>query len=119
MKFKKIGLDVLLSELADLPSEWMDDEARHLVAGIPAVVERIRSIGPELDAAAIATLLKEQPLALDVLRLLAAEARSRWRTASATHSAESGAAGTLSACSHANHRMRWRQRSPRSGWRSG
>ena len=73
MKFQKIGLDVLLSELADLPSEWMDDEARHLVAGIPAVLERIRVIGPELDASALATLLKEQPLALDILRLLAAE----------------------------------------------
>ncbi|HEX9983911.1 MAG TPA: DpnII family type II restriction endonuclease [Thermoanaerobaculia bacterium] len=73
MKFKKIGLDILLRELADLPSTWMDDEARHLVAGIPAVVERIRASGPELDAAALATLLKEQPLALDVLRLLAAE----------------------------------------------
>ena len=73
MKFKKIGLDVLLGELADLPSEWMDEEARHLVAGIPAVVERIRAIGPELDATALAMLLKEHPLALDVLRLLAAE----------------------------------------------
>jgi hypothetical protein len=73
MKFRKIGLDVLLGELADLPAEWMDDEARHLVAGIPAVVERIRAIGAELDAAALAILLKEQPLALDVLRLLAAE----------------------------------------------
>jgi hypothetical protein len=73
MKFKKIGLDVLLGELADLPSEWMDDEAQLLVAGIPAVVERIRAIGTELDATAVAKLLKEQPLALDVLRLLAAE----------------------------------------------
>jgi hypothetical protein len=73
MKFRKIGLDVLLSELADLPSDWMDDDARHLVAGIPAVVERIRAIGPELDAVTLAALLKEQPLALDVLRLLAAE----------------------------------------------
>jgi hypothetical protein len=51
----------------------MDDEARHLVSEIPAVVERIRAVGPELDAAAFAELLKEQPLALDVFRLLAAE----------------------------------------------
>ncbi|HEX7153183.1 MAG TPA: DpnII family type II restriction endonuclease [Thermoanaerobaculia bacterium] len=75
MKFKKIGLDVLLSEIADLPSEWMDDEARHLVAGIPAVLERLRTIGPALDATGLATVLKEEPLALDVLRLLAGEAQ--------------------------------------------
>lgn len=73
MKFQKIGLDLLLGELADLPSEWMDDQARHLVAEIPAVIERIRAIGPEMNAGALATLLKEQPVALDVLRLLAAE----------------------------------------------
>ncbi|HYK01959.1 MAG TPA: DpnII family type II restriction endonuclease [Thermoanaerobaculia bacterium] len=73
MKFTKIGLDLLLSELADLPSEWLDDEARHLVSVIPAVVERIRTIGPAIDTTALKTLLTEQPLALDVLRLLAGE----------------------------------------------
>lgn len=73
MRFAKIGLDLLLAELADLPSEWMDDEARRLVAAIPALIERIRGNGPSLDAAALVTLLREEPLALDVLRLLAAE----------------------------------------------
>ena len=73
MRFTKIGLDLLLTELADLPSEWMDDEARRLVAEIPAMVERIQAIGPLLDENALATLLAAQPLALDVLRLMAAE----------------------------------------------
>jgi len=73
MRFTKIGLDLLLAELADLPSEWLDDEARRLVAQIPAVVERIRAIGPAIDAISLAQLLAEQPLALDVLRLLAGE----------------------------------------------
>jgi hypothetical protein len=59
MKFTKIGLDLLLSELADLPSEWQDDEARHLVSVIPDVVERIRAIGPDIDAPALATLLAD------------------------------------------------------------
>jgi len=35
MKFRKIGLDLVLSELADLPSEWLDDEGRRLVAELP------------------------------------------------------------------------------------
>jgi DpnII restriction endonuclease len=73
MRFTKIGLELLLTELADLPSEWQDDEARRLVAQIPAVIARIRTIGPAIDAAALTTLLAEQPLALDILRLLAAE----------------------------------------------
>jgi hypothetical protein len=73
MRFTKVGLDLLLGELADLPSEWMDDEARRLVAEIPAMVERIRAVGPLLDESALTRLLAEQPLALDVIRLLAAE----------------------------------------------
>ena len=73
MRFTKIGLDLLLAELADLPSEWQDDEARRLVAQIPAIIASIRARGADLDAAALGKLLVEQPLALDVIRLLAAE----------------------------------------------
>jgi len=72
MRFRKIDLDLLLTELADLPAEWMDDDARHLVGEIPAVVERIRAIGPAFDVAAFSRLLREHPFALDVLRLIAA-----------------------------------------------
>jgi hypothetical protein len=73
MKFTKIGLDLLLSELADLPSEWLDDEGRRLVSELPVVIERVRAIGPTIDAPALATLLREHPQALDVLRLIAGE----------------------------------------------
>lgn len=73
MKFKKIGLELLLTELADLPSEWLDDEGRRLVSEVPVVVERIRAIGAEIDAGALAALLQEHPQALDVLRLIAGE----------------------------------------------
>jgi len=61
MKFKKISLDLLLSELADLPSEWLDDEGRRLVSEVPVVIERIRAIGPMIDEAALATLLHQHP----------------------------------------------------------
>ncbi|HEX6095211.1 MAG TPA: DpnII family type II restriction endonuclease [Thermoanaerobaculia bacterium] len=73
MRFAKISLDLLLSELGDLPSEWMDEEARRLVHAIPALLGRIRTKGPQLDATALADLIREEPLALDVLRLIAAE----------------------------------------------
>lgn len=45
MRFAKIGLDLLLAELADLPSEWMDDEARRLVAAIPALMCDVHRVG--------------------------------------------------------------------------
>jgi len=51
MKFKKINLDILLAELGDLPSEWLDDEGRHLVSEVPTVVDRIRAVGPTIDEA--------------------------------------------------------------------
>ena len=73
MKFKKIGLDLLLTELADLPSEWLDDEGRRLVSEVPVVIEHLRALGATIDAVTLATLLRERPLALDVLRLIAGE----------------------------------------------
>lgn len=73
MRFTKTGLDAILTELADLPSQWMDDEARHLVASIPAAVERFRAIGPAISGADLTTVLREEPLALDIVRLLAGE----------------------------------------------
>lgn len=73
MRFAKIDLDLLLTELSNLPSEWMDDEARRLVAEIPATVERILAIGQFITAADLATLLSQHPMTLDVLRLLAGE----------------------------------------------
>jgi hypothetical protein len=73
MKFKRIGLDLLLSELADLPSEWLDDDGRRLISEVPVVIERIHAIGPTIDEASLTTLLREHPQALDVLRLIAGE----------------------------------------------
>jgi hypothetical protein len=73
MRFTKIGLDLLNTELADLPSEWMDDEARVLVAEIPAILDRFRTIAADITADQLAKLLQEQPLTLDVLRLLCGE----------------------------------------------
>jgi hypothetical protein len=73
MKFKKTDLDHLLAELSDLPSEWLDDEGRHLVSEVPVVMQRIRAIGPTIDEIALTTLIREHPQALDVLRLIAGE----------------------------------------------
>jgi len=71
MKFEQVDLDLLLAELSDLPSEWLDDESRHLIAEIPAIVARLRAIGPNVTADDLAALLRQEPLTLDVFRLLA------------------------------------------------
>jgi hypothetical protein len=73
MKFTKVGLDLLLTEIADLPSDWMDDDARRLIAEIPATVERFREIGPQITADDLERLLADHPMTLDVLRLLTGE----------------------------------------------
>jgi hypothetical protein len=70
MRFEQVSLDLLLAELSDLPSEWLDGESRHLIAEIPAIVDRLRAFGPEVSAEDLAQVLREQPLALDVCRLL-------------------------------------------------
>jgi len=73
MKFGNVDLGTLLGEIANLPSDWMDDDARLLVSEIPAVVEDLRTIGPTVDAAALERVLRTHPRALDVLRLVAGE----------------------------------------------
>ena len=73
MKFTKIDLDLLLSELTEISSEWLDDEGRRLLSAVPAIIERLRELGPVVDGAAVAALLKEFPPALDVVRLIAGE----------------------------------------------
>ncbi|HVE72168.1 MAG TPA: hypothetical protein VNI54_12435 [Thermoanaerobaculia bacterium] len=70
MKFEQVDVDLLLSALADLPSEWQDDESRRVIEAIPHIVDRLRTIGPEITAADLAALLREQSIALDVFRLL-------------------------------------------------
>ncbi|MDQ6799351.1 MAG: type II restriction endonuclease [Acidobacteriota bacterium] len=73
MKFAKIGIDLLLTELAGLPSEWMDDEARRVVPLIPLIVQRLRDAGPEIAPNILAEMLSEEPSTLDILRLLTGE----------------------------------------------
>ena len=70
MRFEKVGIDLLLAELADLPSEWMDAEARRLVPQIPVVIADLRRSGPSIHANALARLLADHEGALDILRLL-------------------------------------------------
>jgi hypothetical protein len=73
MKFSKVGLSDLFAEIADLPSDWLDDEAKLLVAEIPILTERFRQAGNAIDVTLLATILHEHPLALDVLRLITGE----------------------------------------------
>lgn len=70
MKLTRIGMDLLLTELADLPSEWMDDEARRVVPLIPVIVQRLRDTGREISLDRLAEMLVAEPLTLDILRLL-------------------------------------------------
>ena len=75
MKFTKIDLDLLLGELTDLPSEWLDDEGRRVLSEVPSIIEFIRELGGNIDTETLATLLEQHPFALDVLRLISGESQ--------------------------------------------
>jgi len=69
MQFDKISLDDLVGELAELPSDWMDDQARELVVHIRQSVEELRLLGRPIQAADLADALRDDVQFLDVCRL--------------------------------------------------
>lgn len=73
MRFSRVDVQQLLTEFTNLQSDWMDDEARAVASRIPIVVQRVRALGDTFTRETVATLLHDEPLALDVFRLLAGE----------------------------------------------
>lgn len=69
MKFQKIGLDELLGELGELPAEWMDPQAREVVAEVRSATQSLRELKRPISESDLASLLKEDPNFLDVCRL--------------------------------------------------
>jgi hypothetical protein len=51
MKFQKIGLDELLGELGELPAEWMDPQAREVVAEIRSATQSLRELERPISTA--------------------------------------------------------------------
>lgn len=69
MRFDKITLDELLAELGELPSDWLDEKARDLVAYVQRSVEHLRALGRPVTSDDLTEALEEKPEFLDVCRL--------------------------------------------------
>jgi hypothetical protein len=69
MRFRQVTLEDLLGELSELPSDWMDDTARGVVAQIHVAGQVLRKVGSEITDEDLAGLLGDNPEFLDVCRL--------------------------------------------------
>lgn len=75
MKLEKITLDSLLDELNELPSDWMDDRARDVVALVKVASEELRHAKRPITSGVLAGLLGRDPDFLDVCRLFLAKSQ--------------------------------------------
>ncbi len=75
MKFQKIGLDDLLGELGELPAEWLDAQAREVVAEVRSATQTLRGLERPISESALASLLRDIPNFLDVCRLFLGKAQ--------------------------------------------
>ncbi len=71
MQFRKITLDELLSELTELPADWMDDTGLQLIGELKVAVNKLRLLDRPLTQSDLAERLNENELFLDVARLFA------------------------------------------------
>lgn len=69
MHFDKVRLDVLLGELAELPSDWMDTQAADLVVQLRASVETLRRLRRPVTTEDLTAAMRDSPEFLDVCRL--------------------------------------------------
>ncbi len=73
MKFKKVDLETLLSEVRELPADWLDDLGRELVKSVSSSVKHLRIVRDNLEINYVANLLRKDPLFIDVCRLFFGE----------------------------------------------
>jgi DpnII restriction endonuclease len=73
MKFTPVTLDGLIGEISALASNAVDDVARATIERLPAIVDRLRSLGRTPDVSDLTRLLEDEPISLDVFRLFMAE----------------------------------------------
>jgi len=69
MKFPKLHLEEVLRELAELPSNWIDEKGRALVDEIRRSVEGLRKLKVKPTATVLEAALAENAAFLDVCRL--------------------------------------------------
>lgn len=69
MQFQKITLEDLLSELTELPAEWMDDLARELLVELRLSVGALRKLGRPVTRQDLADRLRASATFVDVARL--------------------------------------------------
>lgn len=71
MKFTKVGLQQLLSEVVELPAEWLDDAGREVLMAIRASMERLSTEGAGASSGeTVRECLGSIPRFLDVCRLV-------------------------------------------------
>lgn len=75
MQFERIHLDDLLGELSELPSDWMDDKARDVVAEIGASARELRKMAQPATVDDLERLLDANSEFLDVCRLFLGESQ--------------------------------------------
>lgn len=63
----RLTLEELLKQIERIPAEWLNEVGQQVVEAIPRVIGRIGKRSP--DRALVEELLREEPYALDVLRL--------------------------------------------------
>ncbi len=69
MQFQKVTLEKLLSELTELPAEWMDELAQKVVDQLRLSVGALRNLDRPVSASDLAEQLQESDTFLDVARL--------------------------------------------------
>lgn len=69
MRFEQVSLNDLLGEIRELPSDWMDEKAREVVAQIQLSGRELRKAGQEITAEDLTRLLEGNGEFLDVCRL--------------------------------------------------
>jgi hypothetical protein len=69
MDFQKITIEILISELGELPSDWMDPTAHKLVQLLMGSVARLKRLKRPVSTEDLTSLLEEAPTFLDVCRL--------------------------------------------------
>ncbi|NLE59139.1 MAG: hypothetical protein GX616_12315 [Planctomycetes bacterium] len=73
MRLQKVNLKQILAELGDLPSDWMDDQARELIHVIRDSLSSLRRLKHAPAVTDLAAMLEHNPAFLDVCRLLMGE----------------------------------------------
>lgn len=85
MKFSKVDLQQILSEIRELPAQALDEQGAKVVEALPHCVAALQATDPqELNEKTLAPIIKHQPFFLDFARLVLGISQDAF----ATHASE-------------------------------